>query len=113
MSEAKLSDCALRVDATVLARGVEVALSVGEGELVAIIGQNGAGKSTCVQLIAGVLQPDEGSVEIGGQVVADSRRLVPAYKRRIGYLDQRPLLFPHFSVLSNVAYGPRARADHR
>lgn len=100
---------AVRIDARVEARGLDVDLSVGEGGLLALIGANGAGKTTCVQLIAGALQPDAGTVEVGGVLVADPARFVPPYCRRIGYLDQRPLLFPHLNVLDNVAFGPRAR----
>lgn len=102
---------AVRIDARVDARHVNLQLVLGEGELVAVIGPNGAGKSTCIQLIAGALQPDSGSVELSGVVVADQRRLVPAHRRRVGYLEQRPLLFPHLSVLGNVAFGPRSRGE--
>lgn len=100
---------AVRIDARVDARGVDLDLTMAQAELIAVIGPNGAGKSTCIQLIAGALRPDSGSVELGGVRVADARRLLPAYRRRIGYLDQRPLLFPHLSVVENVAFGPRSR----
>lgn len=99
----------VRVEAAVDRRGVELSLALREGATTALIGPNGAGKSTCVQLIAGALRPDTGTVTIGERQVAGSRTLVPAHQRRIGYLDQRPLLFPHLSVLDNVAFGPRAR----
>ncbi|MFT3887683.1 MAG: ABC transporter ATP-binding protein [Arachnia sp.] len=99
----------LSVEATVEARGVSIELSAEPGEVVALIGQNGAGKSTSIQLVAGALRPDEGTVAIGAQTVADARSFVPANRRRVGYLEQRPLLFPHLSVLDNVAFGPRAR----
>lgn len=100
---------AVRIAAAVAVRGVEIDLVMGEGEVVAIVGPNGAGKSTCIQLIAGALKPDDGTVELGGTVVADKARLIPAHRRRIGYLEQRPLLFPHLSVADNVAFGPRSR----
>ncbi|MBK7822767.1 MAG: ABC transporter ATP-binding protein [Tessaracoccus sp.] len=100
---------ALRVDAGVAARGVRVALSVAPGEVLALIGPNGAGKSTSIQLVAGALRPDDGEVAIGAATVADAKGFIPANRRRIGYLEQRPLLFPHLSVLDNVAYGPRSR----
>lgn len=101
---------AIRIDARIEARDVDLDLTFGEGELVALIGPNGSGKSTCIQLIAGALRPDRGTVALDGEVVADPRRLVPPHRRRIGYLEQRPLLFPHLSVLDNVAFGPRSRA---
>ncbi|MBK8462217.1 MAG: ABC transporter ATP-binding protein [Nigerium sp.] len=103
----------LTLDVTVAARGVRIALDAAPGEIVALVGPNGAGKSTAIQLVAGALRPDEGSVTIGGAGVADARVFVPANRRRIGYLEQRALLFPHLSVLDNVAYGPRARGVPR
>jgi molybdate transport system ATP-binding protein len=99
----------LRLDAGVAARGVRVELAVAPGEILALIGPNGAGKSTSIQLVAGALRPDDGEVAIGATTVADARGFVPANRRRVGYLEQRPLLFPHLSVLDNVAYGPRSR----
>lgn len=88
-------------------------LSAVRGELTALVGPNGSGKSTCIQLVAGALQPDSGVIMIDGATVADARALVPAHRRRVGYLEQRPLLFPHLNVLDNVAYGPRARGLRR
>lgn len=102
---------AIRIDARVAAREVELDLVMGEGELVALIGPNGAGKSTCIQLIAGALRPDWGTVRFDGVTVAGPGVLVPAHLRRVGYLEQRPLLFPHLSVLENVAFGPRSRGS--
>ncbi|WP_425309152.1 ATP-binding cassette domain-containing protein [Ammonicoccus fulvus] len=104
---------AARIDAVVERRGVSLELGLRSGATTALIGPNGAGKSTCVQLIGGALRPDSGHVSIGDRIVAGPRTLVPAHQRRIGYLDQRPLLFPHLSVLDNVAYGPRSRGIPR
>ena len=100
---------ALRLDAQVVARGFDVALAVDEGERVAVVGPNGAGKSTLLQLVAGALKPISGRVEIGGAVVAGDNRFVPPHKRRVAYVEQRPLLFPHMTVLENVMFGPQAR----
>ncbi|NHB84203.1 ATP-binding cassette domain-containing protein [Tessaracoccus sp. HDW20] len=97
---------AVRIEAAVDARDVELRLTLGEGELVAIVGRNGSGKSTCIQLIAGALRPDSGTISLGGTVVAGPQTFVPAHRRRIGYLEQRPLLFPHLTVAGNVAFGP-------
>ncbi|WP_432557662.1 sulfate/molybdate ABC transporter ATP-binding protein [Granulicoccus sp. GXG6511] len=104
---------ALTVAATVERRGVQLAFSARRGSTTALIGPNGSGKSTAIQLLAGALQPDSGGITIDGTRVADARSLVPAHRRRIGYLEQRPLLFPHLSVLDNVAFGPRARGVRR
>ncbi|HHV20557.1 MAG TPA: ABC transporter ATP-binding protein [Propionibacterium sp.] len=104
---------AVQVEAGVRNRGVDIAFTAPRGVTTALIGPNGSGKSTSIQLVAGALRPDSGRVLINGRCVADSRTLVPAHQRRIGYLEQRPLLFPHLSVLDNVAFGPRARGRNR
>lgn len=100
---------AVRIEARVEARGVDLDLGLREGEVAAVIGPNGAGKSTCIQLIAGALRPDVGTVSLAGRAVAGPGVFVPAHRRRVGYLEQRPLLFPHLGVLDNVAFGPRSR----
>ena len=105
----ELSGPAVRLDARVDARDVELALTVGEGELLAVVGPNGSGKSTCIQLLAGALRPDSGTVTLGGVVAAGPGVFLPPHRRRIGYLEQRPLLFPHLGVVDNVAFGPRSR----
>ncbi len=103
----------LRVSATVRERGLCVDLVVDEGERVAVIGPNGAGKSSLIQLISGALMPDRGVVEWRGRRLSSPRRGVPIHRRRFAYLEQRPLLFTHLTVLGNVAYGPRARGESR
>ncbi|HEY5822148.1 MAG TPA: ABC transporter ATP-binding protein [Propionibacteriaceae bacterium] len=97
----------VRRDAFVL----DLELEVGPGEVVALLGPNGAGKSTALRTVAGLLALDEGTVDIGDRTVADtSRRLhVPPYARRIGVVFQDYLLFPHLTVLDNVAFGLRVR----
>ncbi|WIE60781.1 ABC transporter ATP-binding protein [Curtobacterium sp. MCLR17_032] len=89
-------------------RGVDVALTVGPAECVALIGPNGAGKSTVVDAVAGLLALDDGEVRSAGRLLAGPGRSVPAHRRRVGLVAQRPDLFPHRSVLANVAFGPRA-----
>jgi len=89
-------------------RGVNVALTVGPAECVALIGPNGAGKSTVVDAVAGLLALDAGEVRSAGRLLAGPGRSVPAHRRRVGLVAQRPDLFPQRSVLANVAFGPRA-----
>ncbi|PZF13888.1 molybdenum ABC transporter ATP-binding protein [Curtobacterium sp. MCPF17_011] len=89
-------------------RDVDVALTVGPAECVALIGPNGAGKSTVVDAVAGLLALDAGEVRSAGRLLAGPGRSVPAHRRRVGLVAQRPDLFPHRSVLANVAFGPRA-----
>ncbi len=96
-------------------RGIDLEVTVGDGEAVAVLGPNGTGKSTVMQAIAGLVRPDSGYVRIGDQVVTDVRAgiFVPAHRRGVALLAQRPLLFPHLSVHANVAYAPRCRGLSR
>jgi molybdate transport system ATP-binding protein len=75
----------------------------------AIFGRSGSGKTTLVNLICGLLRPDEGSVRLGEEVLTDTRAgiAVPAERRGIGYVFQEPRLFPHLSVAANLTYGTR------
>ena len=79
-----------------------------------IFGASGAGKTTLLDCIAGLTDPDEGRIAVGGEDVYDSekKRNVPAWKRHIGYVLQDLALFPHLTAEQNVAYGLR-RSAHR
>jgi molybdate transport system ATP-binding protein len=105
----------LQLRAVVADRGVDIEFSVAAGEVVAMLGPNGAGKSTALHLIAGLLRPDDGVVRLGDSVLTDTGAevFVPAHDRRVGLLLQDPLLFPHLTVLSNVAFAPRSRGSGR
>ncbi len=94
---------------------VDVSLAVGPGEVIALLGPNGAGKTTILRALAGLLPLDGGHVRLGGQVLEDAVAGVrlPPEERRIGLVFQGLLLFPHLSVLENVAFGPRCRGDGR
>jgi molybdate transport system ATP-binding protein len=98
----------------VVARGslaLDVWLDAAPGEVVALLGPNGAGKTTVLRCLAGLLCIDRGSIELLGEVVDDPAAgvFVPAEQRAAGVMFQQYLLFPHMSVLENVAFGLRAR----
>jgi molybdate transport system ATP-binding protein len=78
-----------------------------------LFGRSGAGKTTIVNAVAGLLRPDEGRVAVGGRVLLDTAAgvWVPAHRRRVGYVFQDARLFPHRSVAGNLAYGARGRGD--
>ncbi len=90
---------------------LEAALEVKKGEVLVLIGENGAGKSTVLNLISGLLTPDRGTMTLDGQVLfSDRERInVPPEKRNIGHLFQSYALFPHLTVYENVAFGLRCR----
>src|SRR5688572_19232073 len=79
----------------------DVSFDVAEGELVAILGPSGGGKSTILRLIAGLDTPDAGSISLDGEVMDG----VPARKRRVGFVFQHYALFRHMSIAGNVAFG--------
>lgn len=90
---------------------LEVALDIPPGQTTALLGPNGSGKSTAVAVLAGLLQIEEGRIALNGSVLDDSETgtFVPPESRRVGVVFQDYLLFPHMSVLDNVAFGIRNR----
>ncbi|CAM3652289.1 ABC transporter ATP-binding protein [Deinococcus saxicola] len=87
----------------------DVSLTVQAGETLALLGPSGCGKSTVLRMVAGLERPDAGQVEVGGRDVT----ALPPEARHIGLVFQDYALFPHLSVLDNVAYGPRMRGAAR
>ena len=83
-------------------------LNVGDGECVALLGPSGCGKSTALRLIAGLDQPESGSISIDGTEMNN----VPAEDRRVGMVFQSYALFPHLSVRENLELGLRMRGSH-
>jgi len=75
--------------------------------LTALFGRSGAGKTTLIDIVGGLVRPDRGRVAVDGQVLVDTERgiFVPSHHRRIGYVFQDSRLFPHLSVRRNLLYG--------
>ena len=88
---------------------LDVGFKLGGREVLALMGGNGCGKTTVLNAIAGITQPDSGCIALGGATLFDRSAGidVPTEKRNIGYLFQNYALFPHMSVYDNVAFGPR------
>lgn len=82
-------------------------LCVDRGELVCLLGPSGCGKTTLLRCIAGFEHPGSGSIQIGGKVVSGAGLATPTppEARRVGVVFQEAALFPHLSVLGNVAFG--------
>lgn len=77
-----------------------------EGEVVGLLGLNGAGKSTTMKLLAGILAPHEGSATLDGQSLLGSNS---SLRNRVGYLPERPPLYPEMRVLEYLAFASRIR----
>jgi len=92
---------------------LDIELNVDEGETVAVLGPNGAGKTTLLRALAGLIEI-EGRVELAGEVLEDSAQglRVPTEQRHIGLVFHDHVLFPHLTVLDNVAFGLQAQG-HR
>lgn len=88
---------------------IRAAFASGETGITALFGRSGAGKTSIINMVAGLLCPDKGHINIDGRYLFDSDsgiNIVPE-KRHIGYIFQEGRLFPHLSVLSNLTYGMR------
>jgi molybdate transport system ATP-binding protein len=90
-------------------------LAVRPGEVLAVLGPNGAGKTTLLRILAGLLAVTRGRVTVSEEIWddAESGTFVPATERSVGLVFQDYRLFPHLSVLDNVAFAARARGTRR
>jgi molybdate transport system ATP-binding protein len=94
---------------------LDLEVSAGDGEVIGVLGPNAAGKSTLLRALAGLSPLRRGRVVLDGEVLEDTSTGVrePADRRSVGFMFQDSRLFPHLSVLDNVAFGPRARGLSR
>lgn len=79
----------------------DINLKIKQGEFVTLLGPSGCGKSTTLRLIAGFLEPDEGTILLEGRDISE----LPPYRRPLNTVFQRYALFPHLDVYDNVAFG--------
>jgi ABC-type Fe3+/spermidine/putrescine transport system ATPase subunit len=84
-----------------------LSLELNEAQILVVLGRNGSGKTTILNLIAGILQPDQGKIFLD-QILLNG---IPLEKRKIGYVFQRLYLFPHLDVFSNIIFGLRSPKD--
>ncbi|MDO9523541.1 MAG: ABC transporter ATP-binding protein [Methanocorpusculum sp.] len=90
---------------------MDVDLTVQSGETLALIGENGSGKSTTLKILSGLMKPESGKITLNNQVLYDSRtrRHIDPEMRNISYMFQNYALFPHMTVRENIAYGLTVR----
>ena len=84
-----------------------MSLEIGEGEIVAILGPSGSGKSSLLRIICGLTPPSSGTIQLLGKDITH----VAPHRRNIGMVFQGTFLFPHLTVGENVAYGLKMRKD--
>lgn len=101
---------AFDLDVTKRLGETEVALRLDAGEGVTVLfGPSGVGKTSVLNMVAGLLRPDGGHVRVGGVTLFDATTNVPVERRRVGYVFQDSRLFPHMRVAANLHYaGARA-----
>ncbi|MDE3029756.1 MAG: ATP-binding cassette domain-containing protein, partial [Paracoccaceae bacterium] len=100
----RVDGVSLRLGQTEVLRGIDLCLR--PGRVIALLGPSGCGKTTLLRLVAGLIPPDHGRVEIRGAIVADGARgvFVPPEQRGLGMVFQDYALWPHMTVAGNVSF---------
>ena len=83
----------------------DLSFSLAEGQIAALLGPSGCGKTTLLRSIAGLIQPSDGTIRFGKQLVSLSSLVMPSHKRKIGYVPQEGALFPHLNIADNISFG--------
>ena len=94
---------------------LDIELETDGAEFLVIFGPSGSGKTTLLRIIAGLERPDEGYIEVDGEIWYDSERRInlPPQKRDVGFVFQDYALFPNMSVFENIAYGMKRKDKHK
>ncbi len=100
-----LRDLAIHYERQAVVQGFN--LTIGEGEMAALLGPSGAGKTTILKVVAGLMAPTNGEILIDGRAV----NALPPEKRDVVMVFQKPLLFPFMNVAQNIAFGLKMRGD--
>jgi iron(III) transport system ATP-binding protein len=87
----------------------DLSLEVRDREFVTLLGPSGCGKTTLLRLIAGLLEPDEGTIRVGGSILSSAAGVVPPERRGMGMVFQNYAVWPHKTVYENVAFGLAVR----
>ena len=84
-------------------------VSLHEGELVSLLGPSGCGKTTTLRMIAGFIDPSEGTIEMNDHLMSSPAASVPPERRNMAMIFQSYAIWPNMTVFENVAFGLRAR----
>lgn len=91
----------------------QITLQLHQGELLSLLGPSGCGKTTLLRLIAGFEQPQAGTIDLDGRIVAGQGNWLPPEQRNLGMVFQDYALFPHLTVADNVAFGLKQLGNRR
>src|SRR5829696_5667288 len=91
----------------------ELTLSIAHGSLVCLLGPSGCGKTTTLRLVAGFMDPDGGTIRVGGRTMSEPGRSVPPERRQMSMIFQSYALWPHMTIAENVGYGLKLRRLER
>src|SRR5205085_3488183 len=87
----------------------DLTLTVAHGSLCCLLGPSGCGKTTTLRLVAGFIDPDRGTIRVGGRIVSQPGRNLPPERRGMSMIFQSYALWPHMTVAENVGYGLKLR----
>src|SRR3954464_13428384 len=86
-----------------------LSLTIAHGSLVCLLGPSGCGKTTTLRLVAGFIDPDGGTIRVGGRTVSEPGRSVPPERRQMSMIFQSYALWPHMTIAENVGSGLKLR----
>ena len=107
MATLELETLTKRYPGVVPVNGID--LSVDHGEFVCLLGPSGCGKTTTLRMIAGLVEPDEGEIRVGGKLMSSTRSVVPPEARNMSMIFQSYAVWPHMTVRENVAYALKTK----
>ena len=87
-----------------------LSFKIKNGEIAIVVGESGAGKSSLLNVIAGLKKPDFGSIQLNGKLICDSQSSLDPHKRNIGYVFQDFALFPHINAEKNIRFSENANS---
>ncbi|MEK7372168.1 MAG: ABC transporter ATP-binding protein, partial [candidate division NC10 bacterium] len=91
----------------------DFSLALAQGEFVALLGPSGCGKTTTLRMIAGLLDPSAGTIEMDGEVISSPGSSLPPEKRKMSMIFQSYAIWPNMTVAENVAFGLQVRRRPR